>query len=124
MGRPWYPAGVILLQQVLTVGVCQRSCRIDETELFSNILCFYPLDRDELTGGGMLFRHDNYMSYDGSICVHLVGHCAERLEFSGDGLDLTMGGNLDFCVRTGGLTQLEFIHQKLCRDGFYVTIFL
>ena len=25
------------------------------------------------------------MSYDGSICVHLVRHCTERLAFGGDG---------------------------------------
>ena len=60
------------------------------------------------TGGGRFFWHGNHMSYDGSICVHLVRHCAERLEFGGGGLDLAMEGDLDFCFRAGGLTELEF----------------
>ena len=62
------------------------------------------------TGGGRFFWHGNHMSYDGSIYVHLVRHCAERLDFGGDGLDLAMKGDLNFSVRAGGLTKLEFVY--------------
>ena len=46
---------------------------------------------------GRFLWHGNHMSYDGSTCVHLVRHSAERLELGGDGFDLAMKSDLDFC---------------------------
>ena len=60
-------------------------------------LCLSLRQRWIKRGAEGFFWHGNHMSYDGSTCVHLVRHCAERLELGGDRFDLAMKCDLDFC---------------------------
>ena len=62
--------------------------------MFSVFIVEAEMDR---AGSGRFLWHGNYMSHDGSTCVQLVRHSAERLQLGGDGFDLAMERDLDFC---------------------------